>query len=80
MNIFVHLQIIQTTTGYIVKNHYYDKVIHNYKMGHYEIDVFWDTLQQKDKWFIIMPRNVTQMSDYIDILKKDVNYDHLMLD
>ena len=44
-----------TTTGYIVKNHYYDKVIHNYKMGHYEIDVFWDTLQQKDNWFIIMP-------------------------
>jgi len=49
-------------------------------MGHYEIDVFWDTLQQKDNWFIIMPRTVTQLSDYSDILKKDVNYDHLMLD
>ena len=90
-NLF-RVQKSYTTTGYIVKNHYYDKLIQNYKMGilqlmknpeqmgRYEIDVFWDTLQQKDNWFIIMPRTVTQLVDYSDILKKDVNYDHLMLD
>ena len=90
-NLF-RVQKSYTTTGYIVKKHYYDKLIQNYKMGilqlmknpeqmgRYEIDVFWDTLQQKDNWFIIMPRTVTQLSDYSDILKKDVNYDHLMLD
>ncbi len=90
-NLF-RVQKSYTTTGYIVKNHYYDKLIQNYKMGilqlmknpeqmgRYEIDVFWDTLQQKDNWFIIMPRTVTQLVDYSDILKKNVNYDHLMLD
>ena len=90
-NLF-RVQKSYTTTGYIVKKHYYDKLIHNYKMGilqlmknpeqmgRYEIDVFWDTLQQEDNWFIIMPRTVTQLVDYSDILKKDINYDHLMLD
>ena len=90
-NLF-RVQKSYTTTGYIVKKHYYDKLIQNYKMGilqlmknpeqmgRYEIDVFWDTLQQKDHWFIIMPRTVTQLVDYSDILKRDVNYDHLMLD
>ena len=90
-NLF-RVQKSYTTTGYIVKNHYYDKIIDNYKMGIlqlmknpqqkgcYEIDVFWDKLQKEDYWLIIIPRTVTQRSDYSDILKRQVNYDHLMLD
>jgi glycosyl transferase, family 25 len=80
-----------TTTGYIVKQHYYDKLINNFKEGvmHlmrnptmsrlYAIDVYWQSLQQKDIWIINYPLTVTQRADYSDIEQKQVNYDHVML-
>ncbi len=81
-----------TTTGYIVKNHYYDTMIENIKQGITKlikdpsngmnaIDVNWIPLQQKDKWYISYPRTVTQLAnEYSDIEKRIINYDHLMLD
>tara|TARA_Y100001970_G_scaffold282600_1_gene395775 strand:+ start:792 stop:1409 length:618 start_codon:yes stop_codon:yes gene_type:complete len=80
-----------TTTGYIVKNHYYDKLIENIKEGVINliqnpnnewnaIDVFWIKLQEKDNWYISYPRTNTQLPHYSDIKQKNINYDHLMLD
>lgn len=84
-----------TTTGYIVKKHYYDTLIKNFRDGTeafkygkkmvnniniYAIDIFWMSLQQKDKWYIIMPRTVTQRDDYSNIEERQVSYSHVMLD
>lgn len=81
-----------TTTGYIVKNHYFDKLINNIQTGidnlikypekhnQYAIDTNWFKLQEKDKWFIIIPRTITQKEDYSDIESMNVNYENLMLD
>ena len=55
----------QTTTGYIVKGHYFDKLIDNYREGitrlirepekhvMFAIDKYWLNLQKQDKWFLI---------------------------
>ena len=80
----------QTTTGYIVKKHYYDKLIENYITGikhlylephhHslYAIDQFWTRLQEKDDWFLITPLTVVQRADYSDVEKKQTNYKRVM--
>lgn len=82
----------QTTTGYLVKNHYFDKLIINYKEGilnlmkepnnHrlYAIDKYWFNLQKIDKWYLITPLTVTQREDYSDIEKRPTNYTPAMLD
>jgi glycosyl transferase family 25 len=82
----------QTTTGYLVKEHYYDKMIENYKEGilnlmkdqnnHilFAIDKYWFKLQQMDKWYLITPLTVTQRQDYSDIEKRPTNYTSSMLD
>ena len=81
-----------TTTGYIVKKHYYDTLINNIKQGilglmrepqkHYlyAIDAHWQILQKQDTWTMIIPRTVTQRPDYSDIEGRTINYNHLMLD
>lgn len=82
----------QTTTGYLVKSHYYDKLINNYKTGilklmrephnHriYAIDKFWFNLQTIDKWYLLIPLTVTQRADYSNIEKRHTNYANVMLD
>ena len=82
----------QTTTGYIVKSHYYDILIQNFKESaqklmrdpcnkrEYALDMYWKRLQQTGIWLMIVPATVTQYQDYSDIEKRVVNYDHLMLD
>ena len=82
----------QTTTGYLVKKHYYDILISNIKESiklllkeperhiDYAIDKYWFILQEKDNWFIITPLSVVQREDYSDIEKKETNYSKLMLD
>jgi hypothetical protein len=82
----------QTTTGYIVRNHYLPTLIENVKMGihkflltpsdsfHYAIDKFWIGLQKKDRWYLITPLTVTQREDFSDIECKRKNYSRLMLD
>jgi glycosyl transferase family 25 len=82
----------QTTTGYLVKKHYYDKIIQNYKEGilnlmkepdkhrFFAIDKYWFKLQKTDKWYLIIPLTVTQREDYSDIEKKPTNYSQSMLD
>jgi GR25 family glycosyltransferase involved in LPS biosynthesis len=82
----------QTTTGYIVKKHYYDILIDNYKKGIeklmknpdkpelYSIDRYWFLLQNKDNWYLIIPLSVIQKEDYSDIQEKNVNFRKYMLD
>ena len=82
----------QTTTGYLVQNHYFDTLIQNYKMGiqnlmrepenHriYAIDKFWFRLQRNHNWFLIIPLTVTQREDYSDIEKRTTDYTKVMID
>lgn len=80
-----------TTTGYLVREAYYDRLIANIEKGlelfqenptkgHlYAIDVYWQTLQQQGVWYLLTPLSVIQMPDYSDIEQKQVDYSHLML-
>ena len=82
----------QTTTGYIVKKHYYDTLIDNIRNGitnlikepkqHslYAIDKYWFKLQQMNNWYLITPLTVTQREDYSDIEKRPANYTRVMTD
>ena len=80
----------QTTTGYLVKNHYFSTLINNFKKGinnlmHepdqkqlYAIDKYWIRLQQVDRWFLIVPLTVVQREDYSDIEGKITNFKNYM--
>jgi glycosyl transferase family 25 len=82
----------QTTTGYIVREHYYDVLIQNFKEGvnqllknpenkrEYAIDIYWKRLQQSDNWYMIVPPTVVQYENYSDIEGRNVNYEHLLTD
>jgi GR25 family glycosyltransferase involved in LPS biosynthesis len=82
----------QTTTGYLVKKHYYDILISNIKESiqlllkeperhiDYAIDKYWIRLQEKGNWFIITPLSVVQREDYSNIENRETNYSTLMLD
>lgn len=80
----------QTTTGYIVKKEYYDKLMQNYKDGiqklmkeptsnEYKIDKYWFRLQREDNWYLIIPLTVVQKEDYSDIEKRVTNFKNYML-
>jgi hypothetical protein len=87
----VQVSFCQTTTGYLIKNHYFETLINNVRLGishlirepnnrfHYAIDKFWIRLQKQDKWFLIIPLTVTQREDYSDIEKKPTNYTRAMI-
>lgn len=82
----------QTTTGYIVKRHYYDTLLRNFKESaqnlmrnpenkrEYALDMYWKRLQSQDFWYMITPPTVTQYENYSDIEEQTTNYDFLMLD
>lgn len=82
----------QTTTGYLVRNHYFQELYNNFKEGlnllirepnkhiEYAIDKFWFRLQEKHHWFLIVPLTVVQRPDYSDIEKNYTNYTQVMLD
>ena len=89
------LQRAMTSTGYVVRKHYYDALINRLKEGAelflanltdpacsptYALDVYWRPLQEKDTWLIFLPRTVSQLPGYSDIERKSVNYDRYMID
>jgi hypothetical protein len=88
----VKVNSCQTTTGYMVKSHYFDTLIHNFKEGiqklmqepnnHkiYAIDKYWFQLQKKHLWYLIIPLTVVQREDYSDIEKRPTNYTKVMTD
>lgn len=88
----VKVYLCQTTTGYIVKSHYYDTLIRNFRESAaqllrdpenkpmYALDMYWKRLQQRDQWLMLIPATVTQYESYSDIENRVVDYTHLMLD
>ena len=87
----VKVSSCQTTTGYLVNGHYFDKLIENFRTGikklisfpdqHiiYAIDKFWFALQKQDSWYLIIPLSIVQKEDYSDIEKKVTNFKQYML-
>ena len=79
----------QTTTGYIVKQHYYETLLANFKTGlskfletnnkQYAIDIYWKQLQHKGKWVVLTPLTVVQKSGYSNIENKYCDYENHML-
>jgi hypothetical protein len=82
----------QTTTGYIVKQHYYDTLIKNFRDSalklmsdpnnkrQYALDIYWKSLQKSGFWYMIIPATVVQYENFSDIEGGNVNYSGLMLD
>jgi GR25 family glycosyltransferase involved in LPS biosynthesis len=82
----------QTTTGYVVKRHYYDTLLQNFKESatqlmrnpanhhNYALDMYWKRLQCQDFWYMITPPTVTQYENHSDIEGRVVNYEGMMLD
>lgn len=77
---------LQTSTAYIVPNHYYDKLIQNMtesieqleqhplRRYAYSLDIYWKRLQRSDQWFLLKPLTISQIEGYSDVEKKSVNY------
>jgi glycosyl transferase family 25 len=88
----VKIKKCQTTTGYLVKSHYYDKLIENISEGiekltknsrrldDFAIDQYWNQLQTPDNWYLLTPLTVSQMPGYSDIERRPVSYNRVMLD
>jgi hypothetical protein len=82
----------QTTTGYIVRQHYYDKLIANFREGikhlmknpenhrEFAIDMYWKRLQKEDRWLMLLPLTVTQRPSYSNVEGRDVDYSYALLD
>lgn len=82
----------QTTTGYIVKNSYYDVLIQNFRESvqgllknpnnkqQYALDMYWKQLQRMHRWYMLFPFTVVQCESYSDIEERVVDYKGLMLD
>ena len=91
-NTCVKVTRCQTTTGYLVKNHYFETIIHNYRKGieklmknpehHklYALDKYWFHIQEKHNWYLIIPLTVVQRPDYSDIEKRATDYSKIMTD
>jgi GR25 family glycosyltransferase involved in LPS biosynthesis len=82
----------QTTTGYIIKQSYYDTLITNIRDGiynlmknpekhvKYAIDKYWIQLQKIHPWYMIVPIEAVQREDYSDIEQRQTNYENVMKD
>lgn len=77
-----------TATAYVISNHYYSvllqnfkescqKLIESYEPPKYALDRYWQQIQSRDNWYIIMPPICIQRPSYSDIEKKDVDYTEL---
>ncbi len=70
----------QTTVGYLVKAHYYDTLLENFKESmnalcngmpeqSFALDQHWKKLQARDTWYIVRPMLCYQRASYSDICK-----------
>jgi len=77
-----------TATAYVISNHYYSVLLQNFKEGcqkliesyeppKYALDRYWQQLQSRDNWYIIMPPICIQTPSYSDIENTNVNYNSL---
>ena len=79
---------VQTTSGYLINSHYYEKLINVFKESvenlkninehsnshKWAIDRNWFKLQENDNWYIFNPTIAYQMEDYSDIERRKVDY------
>jgi len=82
----VRIANCQTATCYLVRRHYFETLLANFKEGLknlmanpaqqpiYAVDQYWKSLQRVDRWYLIVPISVIQRSDYSDISKRHVDY------
>jgi GR25 family glycosyltransferase involved in LPS biosynthesis len=89
-----HIKITncRTTTGYIVRKHYYDILINNFRTGlqhlirdsenkrEFALDMYWNVLQKSGKWYLLIPVTVVQYPSYSDVENRDVDYTSLIQD
>jgi hypothetical protein len=77
----------QTSTAYLVNNHYFKKLLECFKLGiekliekknppMYAIDQAWKPLQKNDNWYLIYPPLSIQSSGFSDICNTYVNYEN----
>lgn len=75
----------QTTTAYIVQNHYYETLLENFSeglnrfmltgnYGAYAIDQFWKILQMVDNWYCVIPSLMIQRPSFSDIERRNTDY------
>ena len=88
----VQVSWCQTTTGYLIRNQYYDTLIANIKEGinmlirepknkiMYAIDKYWLSLQKKDMWLLLVPLTVSQREGYSNIENCVTNFTKIMVD
>ncbi len=88
----IQVSFCQTTTGYIVKQSYYDILMQNIKTGiellmknpdqhiDYAIDKYWIRLQKEHTWYMLAPVVAVQREDYSDIEQRKTNYENIMKD
>lgn len=91
-NYCVRVGECQTTTGYVVKRHYYDVLIDNFRDSvknlvrephnkqSFALDIYWKRLQKSGRWYMIFPLTVVQYDTYSDIEERYTDYRGLMLD
>ena len=87
----IHLARIVHVHNFVKRN-YYDILIDNIEQGtnylsnnlnrlnDFAIDQYWNKLQLKDNWLLLIPLTVTQRPDYSNIEKRVINYNRVMLD
>lgn len=71
-------------TAYLVQNHYYETLLNNFKeglarlqtnlMSQYRGDRYWNRIQARDNWYIIIPQMCIQRPSFSDIENKNVDY------
>jgi len=75
----------QTTTAYLVSQHYYPTLLKNFKDGFamlestrdeakYCLDQYWKVLQKTDNWFVVHPSLCIQRKGISSICGTEVNY------
>lgn len=80
----IQIRRCQSAAAYLVQGqHYIRKLLETFRQNllHPKVacDMWWWRLQERDRWFLLMPLTVTQRHDHSDIEKKAVNYDSEML-
>ena len=75
----------KSAAAYLVNSHYYDALLSNFKEGlalfevsrensRHAVDTYWNTLQERDNWFVVIPSLMEQRPGYSDIVKQFTDY------
>lgn len=75
----------RTSSGYIVRSHYYDTILKSLQTsadklrqklprGTFALDVYWKHIQQEDQWLAVRPLVGRQTPGFSDIQKREVKY------